>query len=242
MKETKLKLMENRKKYSEEDHRTWSILFARQMAMIKGKVCDEFIDGIEKLKLDSKRIPLLVPTSKRLQKLGAWKLVKAEQEYLTDEQWGNHFAKREFPVTDYIRKPEELDFTPLPDIAHDYFGHLAFLAVPHYMRIIELFSKAYRLTSAGRISETAQLWWNTMEFGLIKQDGKIKLLGAGLVSSEKECRQSQDPKRHIPFNLEHAKKRPKAKYEVHDSYFVIESWEQLAEAVKEHIRDLRERR
>lgn len=235
--ETKL-MMEKEKKYSEEDHRTWSILFARQMAMIKGKVCDEFMNGMERLKLDSKHIPLLELTSQKLQKLGAWKLVKAEQEYLTDKQWGDHFAKREFPVTDYIRKPEELDFTPLPDIAHDYFGHLAFLTIPHYMEVMELFSEAYILTPAERLSETAQLWWNTMEFGLIKQDGKVKLLGAGLVSSQKEFINSQDPKRQIPFNLEEAKRRPKAKYEVHDSYFVIESWKQLSDAVKEHIRDL----
>ena len=179
--EAKLKLMEKEKKYSEEDHRTWSILFSRQMSMIDGKVCSEFIDGMKRLRLNPERIPLLGSTSRKLQKLGAWKLVKAEQEYLTDAQWRNHFAKREFPVTDYIRKPEELDFTPLPDIAHDYFGHLAFLAVPHYMEIMELFSEAYILTHAKRLSETAQLWWNTMEFGLIKQDGKIKLLGAGLV-------------------------------------------------------------
>jgi len=225
--------------YSKEDNRTWSILFARQMQMIKGKVCDEFIFGMQKLKLDPNKVPLIEETSSRLQKLGGWKLAKAEQAYLTDVQWASHFAKRQFPVTNYIRKPHEIDFTPLPDVAHDYFGHLAFLAVPHYMEIVELFSEVYKLTPAEKMKESAQLWWNTMEFGLIKQNGEIKLLGAGLISSEKECRQCLDEKRHIPFTLEAAKSRPKAEENVHETYLAIESWEQLRNALKQHIRDLK---
>jgi phenylalanine-4-hydroxylase len=106
-------------KYMQEENLVWEKLFERQSQLIESRVCRQFISGMQKLKLDPKARPEIHQVSKLLRGLTGWSLVNAENEYLNGRDWFKHLANKNFPVTDYIRTMEELDFTPLPDLFHE---------------------------------------------------------------------------------------------------------------------------
>ena len=158
-----------------------------------------------------------------------WIIVPAESRYLSDEQWFAHLAKKHFPVTSFFRQPEELDFTPEPDLFHDFFGHLPQMVHPRLARIAHRFGRAFQL--AKNKDDIARLWWHTFEFGLIREGGKVKMFGAGLLSSKEELIHCQNPALWKPFDFETIKRTPKSAESVHPQYFVLQSIEQLEETL-----------
>ena len=223
--------------FSEENHRTWSLLFNRQMALVKDNVCKEFIEGVKEFDFNKEGIPDRNEISKKLNSLHRWIIANAENKYLSDEEWFTHLIKNEFPATDFIRKGDELDFTPLPDLFHEFFGHIPFLANKKIMNIIELFALAFKITPKNKKFQVARLWWHTLEFGLIKENGNVKVLGAGLISSNKEFLHALDINRHLPFNIKNIIKTPKSVADVHNKYFILESLDQLEQELKEWIKN-----
>lgn len=213
---------------------TWSKLFERQIQLIKKEPCKEWLVGLRKIGFNPKKLPHKDEISKKIKELTGWKLVSAENKYLTDKEWFEHFRHNRFPVTDFIRKPEELDFTPLPDMFHDFFGHLPFMTNKKFTDLVELFGKAFKLAPKNKKHWIARLWWHSIEFGLIKENNEIKILGAGLISSHKEFLHSLRAP-HRPFVLRDVVRTPKATHDIHPQFFVLESWEQLKSMLEDLI-------
>ena len=224
-----------RTRYTDADHVTWATLHKRQTALIWAHVCTMYKEGTMLLRLPHRKVPQLLDTMPTITAQTGWKLAPAEAAYLSDEQWFTHFQNKRFPVTNYLRAPHEVDFTPQPDMFHDYFGHLPFMVFAEYAEFAALFGEAYRVTPAEHKHELARVWWHTFEFGLIKEDGEIRLLGAGLISSKEECINALDPARHEPFDFYASMKKPKSDQNVHQKYYVLESLEELREALVAYI-------
>jgi len=174
-------------------------------------------------------VPVHEKVSRVLEKHTGWIIVPAENRYLSDVQWFAHLAKKHFPATSFFRKPEELDFTPEPDLFHDFFGHMPQMMHPRLARLAHRFGQAFKL--AKNKDDIARLWWHTFEFGLIKEAGKVKIFGAGLLSSKDELLHCQNPSLWKPFDFEVIKQTPKAVASVHPQFFVLESIEQLEETL-----------
>lgn len=215
--------------YTEEDHETWNKLCVRQMELVKGVACQAFLEGWPKLNLDITRLPDPQIVSERLKRMTGWTLSDAQNEYLGPTEWFEHLEHRRFPVTNYIRKPHELDFTPLPDLFHEYFGHLAFFTDQYFGDVAQRYGDVYRYTT----TETqqlaiARLWWFSIEFGLVKEDGQLKALGAGLLSSPGELQHAyrDDVPKHA-FDINRVVNTQSAAYSFHDHYFVLESMDHL---------------
>ncbi len=136
-----------RREYTELDHEVWGRLFARQMACVDGLTCSAFNAGFARLGYDPQRLPDPVAISRRIRDLTGWQLTSAENEYLGATEWFIHIQANRFPVTNYIREPESLEFTPLPDLFHEFFGHLAFFTDP---RFAEILAAVWRAIYAGR--------------------------------------------------------------------------------------------
>jgi phenylalanine-4-hydroxylase len=224
-----------RTRYAEEDHDTWETLHKRQTALVWPHVCNWYKEGAKLLELPKHAVPQLLDISPRIEHTG-WKLVPAEERYLSDQLWFGHFQKKEFPVTNYIRKPQDIDFTPEPDMFHDYFGHVPFMVFPFYTEFAELFGEAFRVTPPVDHQKLANVWWHTFEFGLIRENGEVKFLGAGLISSKEECLQALDTTRHLPFSFAAVYGRPRADKNIHSEYFVIESLSDVREALETYIK------
>jgi phenylalanine-4-hydroxylase len=214
--------------YSPEQHQLYRRLYERQSKLVPRFACPEWIAAIAGL--DSAReIPKFDQISRKLKKATGWEIV-AVPGLIPDEAFFTHLANRRFPVTVWLRKPEEFDYIVEPDVFHDFFGHVPLLFDPVYADHLHEYGKgglkAMRLDA---VKWLARLYWYTIEFGLIKVDDQIKAYGAGLLSSGGELAYPVDsPKpRRLPFALERIMRTEYLIDRYQETYFVIDSFEQL---------------
>ncbi|HWQ16064.1 MAG TPA: amino acid hydroxylase [Roseiflexaceae bacterium] len=223
--------------YTEQDHRTWATLYARQMVRMPRYACRQWLEGFPKLGLDPERLPDPAVVSRRLAALSGWTLGDAQNEYLNATEWFEHLTERRFPVTNYIRKPEELEFTPLPDLFHEYFGHLAFFTDRHFGDIAQAFGPLYMAGDERQRLEISRLWWFTTEFGLIREGDELKAFGAGLLSSIAELDKAFAPETpRLPFDVVGAARMPSAVYDMHNTYWIFDSVDHIFDIICEYAR------
>ncbi len=220
-------------KFTAEEHARWDTLYARQRKILKGRACDEFLRGMDMLRLSQSGIPHFGRLSERLEKATGWTVV-AVPDLVPDEVFFEHLANRRFPASDFIRRADQLDYIQEPDIFHDVFGHVPMLAHPVFADYMEAYGKGgLRAAGKGVLHNLARLYWYTVEFGLINRpDEGMRIYGAGIVSSKTEsvfCLEDASPSR-IHFELLRVMS---SKYRIDDFqqvYFVIGSFEELFEA------------
>lgn len=215
--------------YTPSEHAVWDTLFGRQSALLPGRVTDAFLRGLDVLSLAHPGIPDFVELSHRLRKLTGWSVV-AVPGLVPDDVFFEHLANRRFVAGRFIRRPDQLDYLQEPDVFHDLFGHVPLLSDPVFADYMQAYGegglKALRL---GALEKLARLYWYTVEFGLIREDGRLKLYGSGIVSSFGESVYALDDPRpnRIAFDLERVMR---TNYKIDDyqkTYFVIDSFEQL---------------
>ena len=222
--------------YSDEDHATWATLFRRQRAILKGRACDEFIDNQERFGMSAEQIPRFEELNEVLAKTTGWELIGVEG-LLPELTFFDHLANRRFPVTWWIRRPEQIDYIAEPDMFHDLFGHVPLLLNPVFADYMQAYGrggvKAHGVSAEALVNLT-RLYWYTVEFGLIRQRGELRIYGSGIVSSKGESihsLESASPNR-IGFDL---KRIMRTRYRIdtfQKTYFVIDSFEQLIDATR----------
>jgi phenylalanine-4-hydroxylase len=217
--------------YSEADHDTYRRLYARQLQQLPGLACDEFIAAVQQLGTPD-RIPRFDEVSARLLKATGWQIVGVPG-LIPEEAFFKLLAERRFPVTDWIRRPEEFDYVVEPDVFHDLFGHVPLLFNPVFADYMQAYGaggmKASRLDACELL---ARLYWYTVEFGLIATPQGLRAFGAGILSSAGELRYSIcDPAPpRVAFGLQ---RLMRSRYRIDTyqaTYFVIDSFEQLFRA------------
>lgn len=215
--------------YSAGEHAMWDRLFERQAAMLPGRVVQEFMDGLDVLRMTRPGIPDFDELSDRLMKRTGWQVV-AVPGLVPDRVFFEHLANRRFVAGRFIRTPAQIDYLQEPDIFHDVFGHVPLLAHPVFADYMQAYGEGgLRADGLGAIDRLARLYWYTVEFGLIRQQGALRLYGAGIVSSFGESRFALDdgsPNR-VGFDL---KRLMRTRYRIDDyqqTYFVIDSFEDL---------------
>jgi phenylalanine-4-hydroxylase len=207
-------------------------LFQRQSDVLPGRACDEFLHGLADLKLGPDRIPRFDETNAMLRRKTGWELVAVEG-LLPDLMFFEQLAARRFPVTWWIRKPEQIDYISEPDLFHDFFGHVPLLANPIFGDYLQAYGaggvKAAGLDALGYL---ARLYWYTVEFGLIATDAGLRIYGAGILSSKSESIYSLDdtaPNR-VGFDLMRIMRTRYRIDSFQQSYFVISDFRELFEA------------
>jgi phenylalanine-4-hydroxylase len=214
--------------YTPEEHALYRRLFERQSKLVPRYACPEWIDAIADLD-SSNEIPKFGDISAKLRKTTGWEIV-AVPGLIPDDAFFTHLANRRFPVTVWLRRPEEFDYIVEPDVFHDFFGHVPLLFDKVYADHLHEYGKgglkAMRLDA---VKMLARLYWFTIEFGLIKTKLGIRAYGAGLLSSGGELRYCvDDPKpRRLPFELERIMRTEYIIDRYQDTYFVIDSFDQL---------------
>ena len=214
--------------YSAADHDIYRRLYARQVQQLSGLACDEFVAAVQQLG-EPDHIPHFDAISERLIKATGWQVVSVPG-LIPEEAFFALLAARKFPVTDWLRKPDEFDYIVEPDVFHDLFGHVPLLFNPVFADYMQAYGagglKASRLDACELL---ARLYWYTVEFGLINTPDGLRAYGAGILSSAGELRHSvtsPEPQR-IAFEL---RRLMRTKYKIDSyqaSYFVIDSFDQL---------------
>jgi phenylalanine-4-hydroxylase len=178
--------------FSAEDHRVWDILFERQVAALGERIVTPFREGLDLLHLSHPGIPDLIELNAKLKVRTGWETV-AVPGLVPDAIFFAMLAKRIFPVGNFIRTFEQLDYLEEPDLFHDIFGHVPMLSHPGFAAMIEHMGRlGLAVIAAGHGEWAARLYWHSVEFSLAREGGELKILGAGLASSFGEFRVSLD--------------------------------------------------
>jgi phenylalanine-4-hydroxylase len=222
-------------KFTAEDHAVWNELYARQVALLRGRVVDAFMDGLDLLDLGVAGVPELGRMNQRLQARTGWRCV-AVPGLVPDGAFFAMLAARLFPIGNFIRSRAQLDYLEEPDCFHDIFGHVPMLAHPGMARAMEAVGRiGQQAIAQGRGEWVARLYWHTVEFGLCREDGEVRILGAGLASSFGEARASledEDIERRR-FTIEDATATAYRHDAMQPLYFVSDSLEDAVQSLLE---------
>lgn len=214
--------------FAPEQHAIWADLYARQMDNVREHACSDYLEGFELLQMNPERIPTLPELNAVINPRTGWRMVRTAVRYSDAVPWYHHFAKQQFLITDYMRGRHEMDFTPEPDMFHDIFGHLPFMALPEYTALQEMFAPAFLAADDEKRENIKRLAWFSTEFGLIREQGELKIFGAGLISSFGEIGHIMAGNTPIrPFTIENVINYEKAIYTYNEVLFEFESIEAL---------------
>jgi phenylalanine-4-hydroxylase len=261
-------------RYTPENHDVWRDLFDRRWSVLEQQVSRQFIEGMKILRLTRDRLPLLddlvldnditvaggavLRRGTRLD--GINKFLQAQSSwasygvpgYLPAKAFFACLAQREFPTTVLIRPREVMDYLPEPDIFHDVFGHVPLHTLRVFADFLQTYGKAALLCDDDEhVKRLGRLFWFTVEFGLIREDGKIKVYGSGLVSSHAESEYSlngewekkgrpvpdctaRDVPEYRPFDLDRVCNTDFEIDHFQPIYYVLESFEQLRDAMNKY--------
>lgn len=220
-------------RYTQEDHSVWAFLVGRQLENLRDIAYTPWLAAIAELGLERPRCPCFIEVSRCLRARTGWTMVAVDRELNgCDYFW--YLSNNLFPAVPRLRSRSSLRFVDTPDLFHDAFGHAPMHADPVFSRFINLFAQVVLQLPSQSLQaiEMARLYWFTVEYGLIIEDGKLKVCGSGHLSGIEESRFSltnQVKKR--PFDLAKVIQQGYDPKRLQDVLFVLDSYDQLINAV-----------
>lgn len=220
-------------RYSDADHEVWATLVRRRMETLEDQASEVFLAGVRQLGLDKDHVPKVSYVNSRLAQLTGWQS-RGVPGYLPAKAFFACLARRQFPTTIVIRPKEQLEYLPEPDIFHDVFGHVPLHAHAVFADVLEQLGRVgAEARTPGEIERITRLFWFTVEFGLVREAGEIRIYGSGLISSHGDAANALGTNcRRKPFDLDQVVSQPFEIDRLQPVLFVLESFEQLFEAVR----------
>ena len=211
-----------------DHHAVWDLLFARQVELLGRRVVSAFFDGMDLLKLSHPGVPDVEGLNAILTPRTGWRTV-AVPGLVPDEIFFAMLSSQVFPVGNFIRTREQLDYLEAPDCFHDMFGHIPMLAHHDFAEMTRHIGElGLAAIASGEGHKAARLYWHSVEFGLAREGGELKILGAGLASSFGEAHFSLESEmvERLPFSVEHAVHTPYRHDAFQPRYLVSETVDQ----------------
>lgn len=225
--------------YTEVEHGTWALLIEAQKKLLPGRACDEYLQGLENVNFPETRIPTLKEISDQVKQFTGWKLMRADGLVHPKDFFGL-LSRKTFPSTDFIRKREELNYTPAPDMFHDLFGHTPLLTNNDFCDFFQLFGtvgvnayKKYPDENHEVNTMLARTYWYTVEFGLIENPDGMRIFGSGQLSSPNEVIYTLTDKcKKILFDMDVVTHKDYDIWHMQEEVFYVKSWSDLTEGFK----------
>ncbi|GAB4516116.1 MAG: aromatic amino acid hydroxylase [Anaerolineae bacterium] len=223
-------------KFDSQADAIWRTLYARQMPQCQQHAARIWLDGVEKIGLSPDRVPDFAEMNERFKALVGWELVSTDVQFSDGQDWFEHLARRQFLITEYIRDIDALEYTPLPDIWHDAFGHLPLMANQRYADYVQRFAEYALQFSREERKSLGSLWWYTIEFGFMMEDEVMKCFGAGLMSSYGEMIHAlSDAVEKVPYSLDAFEKIDPSPRAMHHRLFILSDFDQLEQSVVDWV-------
>lgn len=219
--------------YTRGHHDLWRQLCDRQFELVKDYAASEFLSALEIFDLGAE-IPRFEAASEILRNRTGWEIVGVPG-LLPAENFFRHLAARRFPVTTWMRNREEFDYIVEPDLFHDFFGHVPLLVHQPYADFMELYGRrGLEAVELDGLEMLSRLYWYTIEFGLLRGEGGLRVYGAGILSSPGETRFAiDDPRPHrVDFDILRCLRTDYKIDEYQKTYFVIDSYSQIFEELE----------
>ena len=220
--------------YTPEQHAIWTELVTRRMPQLREHACSAYLEGFEQIGLQEDQLPVLKKVSERLEPRTGWNST-AVSGFLPADAFFEMLAARKFPTTTWIRSRDAMEYTPEPDIFHDVFGHVPMHAHPVFADFLEHYGKvcASVIDRPEALERLGRLFWFTVEFGLIRQAGELKVYGSGLISSHGESTRVLAGGCEVrAFDLDEVMGQAMDTGEMQPVLFAVESFDEIYEAAK----------
>lgn len=217
------------RRYTAAEDAVWDALFARQMEVLPGRAATAFLGGLDRLDLGRGGVPDFAALSENLGALTGWSVV-AVPMLIPDHVFFWHLANRRFPAGNFIRTRDQFDYIEEPDVFHDVFGHVPLLTDPVYADYMQAYGRAgWKAMRHNRLKALGALYWYTVEFGLMLEQGAIRAYGAGILSGPAEAVfaiEGQSPNR-VMLDVDRVMRTDYVIDDLQPTYFVIDSFADL---------------
>lgn len=214
--------------YTKEEDSVWQTLYERQMKLLPGRACQEFLEGVKKLELKPEKIPQVKDVSERLGAITGW-AISPVKALISFKEFFDLLANRKFPAATFIRIPEHLDYLKEPDIFHEVFGHCPLLTNQAFADFTQKVGALGQTMSHQEQVMLARLYWFTVEFGLINTPEGLRIYGGGILSSKGESVYALDsdiPNRQ-KLDLLTVLRTTYRYDEMQKNYFIVDSFKEL---------------
>jgi phenylalanine-4-hydroxylase len=219
--------------YTEEDFQVWRLLYERQIVNLPDAASQAYLDGLQMINFMAEKIPNFDETNAVLKGLTGWQ-IHVVPGLIDDDKFFQLMADCRFPASTWLRKMSQLDYLEEPDMFHDVFGHVPLLTNQPFVDFLQQLSKiALRyIDNPWAIHLISRIYWFTVEFGLIRENGQLHIYGAGILSSAGETKHSISREaKQVPYDVDVIMGTAYRKDEFQKQYFVIDQYEDLYQSL-----------
>ncbi len=186
--------------YTEAEHGVWQTVCRELRPKHEKLAIREYVEALDAVALPTEYVPSLDEVSDRVAPLTGFRYVPAPGLVPLREFYGS-LKERIFHSTQYVRHPAQPLYTPEPDIIHEVIGHGHLLATDTFSELHRLTGEAtHRLKDDDNLKFLSKVFWFTVEFGIVHEDGEIRAYGAGILSSYGEIDEFRAME-HRPLNI-----------------------------------------
>lgn len=220
------------RRYSETSHATWASLLDSLQPLSDKTSCSKLLRGQEVIGLDTQRIPKFEDLTKQLSASTGWEIVGANG-FIPNEAYFTQLTNKRFPMACDIRSLDGSQFQEFPDLFHDIYGHTPLLIYPEVSDLLQSSArailKAIKLGREDLVKKIAAAYWFTIEVGLVREHGGIRVYGAAIASSPKEMMfATKDTSPNlIRFNLDRVMRTEYNMLDLQRTYFVLDDFNEL---------------
>jgi len=220
--------------YTELEHGVWQTIWRALGPAHREHACAEYLACLDRLDFDTDRIPQLSEVTRKVEAISGFKL-EPVAGLVEPRIFLESLANGVFLCTQYIRHHSTPLYTPEPDVAHEIIGHAVTLASPRLAELNRLFGEAVRrTTNADELDRLARVYWFTIEFGVLREDGRIKAYGTGLLSSAGELAEMHKAELR-PLDLDAVANHVYDPTHYQAILFCAESFDQMEQALREFL-------
>lgn len=230
-------MKQDMKAYTANDKQVWKTLFERQFENLQTKGSQKYLDCLYAMQpvLNANEIPDFNSINAWFTSSTGWS-IEVVPGMIPVVDFFDLLAAKKFCSSTWLRRMDQLDYIEEPDMFHDIFGHIPLLSNPVFAEFAQRFGKLGQCFKDNPIAlnQLQRLYWFTIEFGLILEDGKPLVYGAGIMSSFGETNRIAEQACNVfRFDIDEILRKSFQNDVLQEDYFIIDSLEQLNSALKD---------